>query len=177
LHLIGVESPAGMMGLQLGEALGCAPAKPSPQAAGTTGCRACAAMGRIPGGLGTGRECRMARSSNGVEGASDLSATVSPIEGAGGLHLCTLSDGREEQRRQSVRRFLHDILNIAGGIKGLTDLLPTNPADETEAEIMEMLKQSAVDLLAEIHRHRQWASDYVFSTPRYGSGSHTGPVQ
>jgi CheY-like chemotaxis protein len=179
LHLTGAESLAAVVGLPLRVALHCARATPSPQSAGTTGCRSCAAVRLVPGeeGVGAGRECRISGCLKGVEETSGLTGAVRPIEGADGFFLCTLEDGREEQQRESIRRFLHDILNVAGGIKGLVDLLPGNPPDESEAEIAAMLKQSAVELLAEIHRHRQWASDYVFNTPRYGSESHTGPVQ
>jgi nitrogen-specific signal transduction histidine kinase len=54
---------------------------------------------------------------------------------------------REKRKRMFERIFFHDILNIAGGLHGFTELLTECPGD---TELVSLLKESASRLLEEI---------------------------
>ena len=120
LRMAGVGSLSAVLGLQMGEALGCVHATPEGCGAADF-CSACGALPSLePGGVAKGRECHLVRSMNGSEEACDLMVSASPIEGRSGFVVCTLSDISHEKRRKAVERhFFHDILNLASGREGL----------------------------------------------------------
>jgi DNA-binding response OmpR family regulator len=150
LSLTGVASLPAVVGLQLGEALGCVRA--------TGSCLSCAAVRPILdglGGTGAGWECRIVRSVNG-KGTCDLMAAVSAMKGRSGFFMCTLADiGRENRKHAPERLFFHDVLNIAVGVRGLAVHLRHKLAGGTEAEVAAMVEQGAAQLVAEIERERQ----------------------
>jgi DNA-binding response OmpR family regulator len=160
LNLAGVTSLPAVLGLQPGEALRCVHATPAPEGCGTTEfCETCGALPSVLGGLGGGsnsRECRIVRSVNGLEETCHLMVSASPIEARSGFVVCTLVDFSHEKRRQVIeRRFFHDILNLAGGVKGLVTLLRDELDGGTNTEFAAMAEQSAAELVAEIHSQRQ----------------------
>ena len=160
LNLAGVTNLPAVLGLQPGEALRCVYATQAPEGCGTTEfCETCGALPSLLGGLGgvtNSRECRIVRSVNGLEETCDLIVSVSPIEGRRGFVMCTLVDFSNEKRRQVIdRMFFHDILNLAGGVKGLATLLRDELDGGTNTEFAALAEQSAAELVAEIHSQRQ----------------------
>lgn len=74
----------------------------------------------------------------------EVNSTSAVIDGIP-LTVCVLRDVSEENRRKSLERiFYHDVLNIAGGIHGLAELLNNHAVGEPEQE--QQYKQWMVDL-------------------------------
>jgi signal transduction histidine kinase len=65
-------------------------------------------------------------------------------------------DISDEKRRKSLERiFFHDVLNTAGGVKGLADLLIQNDFPQEEVQdVSSMISESADQLIEEISAHR-----------------------
>ena len=68
----------------------------------------------------------------------------------------SVMDISDEKRRKALERiFFHDVLNTAGGVKGLADLLIETGMSETEMQdIASMLSESAQQLVEEICAQR-----------------------
>jgi CheY-like chemotaxis protein len=115
-----------------------------------------AVLGLRPGeGVAQSRECRIVRSVNGMEEACDLIVSASPIWGRSGFVMLTLVDISQEKRRQAIeRQFFHDILNLAGGAKGLAAMLREELEGGTNADLAGLMEQSVAELFAEIRGHR-----------------------
>jgi CheY-like chemotaxis protein len=160
LSLAGVESSQAALGLRLEELFPCGHAAKSLDGCGTTGpCRSCHAMAAFLDGPRpniASCEWQVFRSVNGVEEACDLRVTVSPIEGREEFVVCTLVEfSHEKRRRASERLFFHDILNIAGGVKGLAGLLCDELKGGSNAELAGEVEQCADDLVMEIRTRQQ----------------------
>jgi len=98
------------------------------------------------------QECRLVCDVGAVEQALDLRVWAEPITVAGeSFTVFSLVDIFNEKRRDALERiFFHDVLNTAGGMKGLADLragagLP--PA--SLHEVAEMMSDSASHLIEE----------------------------
>ncbi|MBI2518201.1 MAG: HAMP domain-containing histidine kinase [Opitutae bacterium] len=148
--------PGGtMLGLRPGEFLDCRQAGLAPSGCGTgEACRTCGAVNAILSGL-AGRsvmyECRIATPA--VE-AYDLRIWASPFRWQTGHYaLVIAADISDEKRRQVLEQiFFHDILNTAGSIHGLSELIRANPAEATEFK--DDLYQTAEALVDEIRSQR-----------------------
>ena len=119
----GVESVYGM---RAGGGLNCEHASSAPSGCGTgLACATCGALQSILAGLSgksVTHECRL--STDGVE-ASDLRIQANPFFwDTINYALVIAVDISNEKRRQVLERiFFHDILNTAGGIYGITELI------------------------------------------------------
>jgi len=123
------KSMEQLLGLRPGEAFNCVHASLEPGGCGASEfCTRCGAVHTILKGLGGVRgfqECSLLRRGpNGVE-AVDLRVNASPLEVEGrGFVVFTVQDQGDSKRRRTLERmFFHDVLNTAGGLKGLMGLL------------------------------------------------------
>jgi CheY-like chemotaxis protein len=160
LRLAGVESSQAALGLRLEELFHCAHGTKSPDGCGTTGlCPSCHAMAAVLDGSRpniSSCEWQVFRCVNGVEEACDLQVTASPIEGREEFVVCTLVESSHEKRRQAIERmFFHDILNIAGGVKGLAAMLCDELKGGSNAELAGEVEQCADNLVKEIRTRQQ----------------------
>lgn len=151
LHCESIDEVAG---LRLGEALSCAHAFDEADSdvggCGTTEfCRECGAVQAALRAL-TGetdiQECRITR----TDGcALDLRVTARPLQQDGHSYiLFAVSDISHEKRRRVLERiFFHDILNTAGGLLGVAELLRTGSATEVAdfKDSVSLLANSLVD--------------------------------
>ncbi len=144
LQVFGVESGSQVYGLRPGEAVDCVHASEEAGGCGTTEfCRECGAAKAILTSL-SGREsvqeCRIVRRNG---DALDLRATATPITLDGQqFSLFSLADISHEKRRRVLERlFFHDVLNTAGGMLGIAELLNDSSPDE-----LEELKEIVLDL-------------------------------
>lgn len=150
LTLPGVTSTDDVIGLRLGEALHCEHAETGPGGCGTSEfCRECGAIRAILASLGGRRdvqECRLTLT-NGA--ALDLQVSARPLRLDGRVYsLFTVLDIASEKRRRVLERiFFHDILNTAGGMMGLVELLRDGtPEDFAEyKDTVYMLSHRLVD--------------------------------
>jgi signal transduction histidine kinase len=104
------------------------------------------------------QECRMIRGRPGVEEtALDLRVWSRPIEVEGEpFSVFSMVDISDEKRREALERiFFHDVLNTAGGVKGLADLMVQVGMNESGIrEVAGMVAESADHLLDEISAQR-----------------------
>jgi signal transduction histidine kinase len=148
-----------LLGLRPGELLQCQHVMTAPSGCGTDdACRMCGAVETILAALGGDRashECRVLRRlPQGME-ALDLKVWGTPIRWQGNaLILLVAVDISDEKRRKVLERiFFHDILNTAGAINSLTELLAEGILDFDQAK--ETLLDSARALVSEIRAQRE----------------------
>lgn len=118
-----------ILGKRPGEAFSCVHAFDSVGGCGTTEfCSRCGAVKAILKGL-QGRidiqEYNLLRHDQEALGAMDFQVNASPIQVAGWDFLIfSIQDISHEKRRRNLERlFFHDVLNTAGGLRGLMDML------------------------------------------------------
>jgi signal transduction histidine kinase len=144
-----------LLGLRPGELLNCRQAGLAPSGCGTgQACRTCGAVNAILEALegrSVSHECRI--SSPAVE-AHDLRIWASPFRWSTGHHVLMIAvDISNEKRRQVLERiFFHDILNTAGSIYGLSDLIRQDP--DSIGELKDDLHVTAESLVNEIRSQR-----------------------
>ena len=162
LKHLGVDDAGDLLGLRPGEAVGCVNAAIGPNGCGTAeGCRECGAVNAILDCLERGgtfvRECRIRTSGTADGGALDLRVQAALLEiERQRVVLLGLRDISAEKRRAVLERvFFHDVLNTAGGLQGLAEILmsarDSQEADELKHDVYR-LSQAIVD---EIQSHRQ----------------------
>jgi signal transduction histidine kinase len=150
------QRQAGVLGRRPGEVLGCVHAFENCEGCGTTeSCSLCGAVNAMLAGLhGDARveECRIARA-NGE--ALDLRVWSTPLALDGEpFTVLTALDISHEKRRQALERiFLHDIGNVASGLKWYTELLERGAPDKNR-EFQAALGQLSRELLDEIDGQR-----------------------
>jgi len=145
-------------GSRPGEALGCINAFKEHGGCGTSNfCRSCGAAKAIYSCLDNNKsdiqECRIRRKEN--LGSLDLSVKTVPINVNNEQFIIfIITDISHEKRRKAFERiFFHDILNLAGGIKGLSQLLSLGREDKRK-EYEEHLVRNSDLLINEINAHK-----------------------
>jgi signal transduction histidine kinase len=151
LHLQRIDDAAGQ---RLGEALHCVHAfEPGDDPQGSCGttefCRECGAVRAMLNGLRGGedvQECRIAL----ADGAAlELRVSACPFRrDCRNYVLFSAADISHEKRRQVLERiFFHDILNTAGGMLGVAEVLRTGTPEEVEEfkDAVALLANNLVD--------------------------------
>ena len=134
-----------LLGRRPGEALGCVNASVGVGGCGTSRhCRSCGAvvaiMSAISGSIAS-EDCKLLRRiTTDVEGL-DLHVNASPILiDEERFIIFSITDITHESRRRSMERiFFHDVLNLAGGIRGLTEMLGQIVPDSVKGEFSILL--------------------------------------
>lgn len=147
-----------IVGLRPGEMLGCDVAALAPAGCGTAeSCRNCGAAKAILGAL-DGRkgneECRLTRTEASLSDALDLRVCATPFQWRGREHVVFVAcDIADEKRRQVLERvFFHDIMNTAGGIMTMAEMLSTG--DLLLDEVKDDLTTACNALMHEITSQR-----------------------
>lgn len=173
---VGVDSLREMVGCRQGEVLACIHAKYIGQRPGeavgcirsalteggcgtTVFCQTCGAVRAILNSQRENRldiqECRMIRGEE--EQPLDLRVWSRPLDVNGVRYtVFSVMDISDEKRRKALEHiFFHDVLNTAGGVKGLADLLAQSSLSETEVkDVSSMISESADHLIEEISAQR-----------------------
>ncbi|MCB2205327.1 HAMP domain-containing histidine kinase [bacterium] len=148
-----------LLGLRVGQAIGCSYEKDTPSGCGTgKHCRMCGAvLAMLEAGKGTRsvQECRISVEDHLGGGALDFRVLGVPIDVNGEeLTILSLVDISDEKRRRVLERiFFHDLLNTASGLQNLTDLLRIVPSEERD-ELLEDLQGVSGQLINEIETQR-----------------------
>jgi hypothetical protein len=161
LQAFGIEDADLLIGRRPGEALGCIHFDHGPDGCGTAqNCSVCGAVRAIldsqESGCQVSGECLVTLSSQGGT-ALDLEATASPLQLAGRkFTVFALKDISAEKRKQVMERtFFHDIINTAGGIRGLACLLVEEDLSRDTATQYEILMKTLSDNLIEEIKHQR----------------------
>jgi K+-sensing histidine kinase KdpD len=146
-----------LLGKRPGEAVKCMHSNINTGGCGTSRfCRECGAINAIlesHKGMQSEKECQILTQDN---DALDFRVTATPYEEAGDSYtIFAISDISNEKRREVLERvFFHDVLNSAGGISGLSSILPDADDKEEVTEIATLLKNSSDMLVEEIKSQR-----------------------
>lgn len=154
-----VSSRDDPCGLRPGEAIGCvySLAEETPAGCGTSEfCRTCGAVNAILESQRTGtdvQECSIIRKDE--SDALNLRVRTTRINLGGELFtLFAVENISHEKRREELERiFFHDILNTAGAVRGLADILEVAPP-EKQGEFRHRISLGASRLIDEINSHR-----------------------
>ncbi len=135
---IKIENRQAVYGKRPGEAVNCINACLSEEGCGTTGfCRECGAANTILQAL-TGKpaimECHILRRPDKNIEAIDCLAHTTPFNYRGeDFAVLTWTNISDQNRRKILERtFFHDIMNIAGPLKGFADLLISSETEKKE---------------------------------------------
>ena len=149
-----------LWGKRPGEAAGCVHSHETPGGCGTAeACRVCGAFLAIQQGLhgkSSVEECRMM-----LAGGSslDLNVWARPfqLEDEQFLFL-SIQDISDEKRRQALEKiFFHDILNTAGGLKSISEIIEGSAPGELH-ELREVIASLSEQLVDEIQSQRDLLS-------------------
>jgi signal transduction histidine kinase len=158
LDLIKISDPGLIVGLRLGEAIGCIHAKMHKEGCGTTEfCSECGAIRAILNGIKGNtdiQECRISLEEE--PNALDLKIMAVPLKFNNERFIVfSIIDIAHEKRREVLERiFLHDVSNTAGGIHGLIRLMCDATGEKTEL-YRSLIYDLTDKLIEEIRAHRQ----------------------
>ena len=149
--------PDDILGLRPGEALDCIHAKNEPGGCGCSEfCRACGAARAILHSLRGDDDCqvcRMLRLLDGAESGLDLEVHTRPIEFAGAQFVLftALDISHEKRLRYMDHTFHHTLIDLAGGMDSLAQLLDLRTLDPENAALFADCSRR---LLREVLYHR-----------------------
>ncbi|MEW6005189.1 MAG: HAMP domain-containing sensor histidine kinase [Stygiobacter sp.] len=149
-------------GKRLGEALNCIHSNETEAGCGTSKfCRECGAAKAIKKckdeNIVTEEECRITAARNGNQINYDFSVHAHPIFINNKRYtFFTVRDISSVKRREALERiFFHDILNTAGAIRGLVEILPESESEEERKDLENAIHNSINQLIEEILAQRQ----------------------
>ncbi len=145
-------------GMRPGEAFNCEHAFDTEGGCGTTEfCRTCGAINAIlvsQSGEATVKECRIIQKD--TSEALDLRVWATPLDLEGEKYtIFSVKDISDEKRRKALERiFFHDILNTAGVIKGIVQILNNYPNND-DLVLKTDLEKITLNLIEEIKNYRE----------------------
>ncbi len=161
IDVIGVSNLDEILGLRPGELLSCKHSINKFGGCGTAeACKYCGAAisikQSIEQAIVSENECRISIEKKGKATNLDLLVTATPIKLENELYfILSIADISNEKRRKVLERvFFHDVVNTAGGLKGLLGFLNEDPSSKDSLDLISMASQSANQLLEEILMQR-----------------------
>ncbi|MCE1200185.1 MAG: HAMP domain-containing histidine kinase [Marinilabiliales bacterium] len=157
---LGVDSIEQVLGKRFGEAFGCVHAHDEKFGCGTSEhCRYCGAIAAILQSHvtreRTTRECRIRRVLDGREVSIELEVTATPFEFEGEHYtIFSLVDITDKKRRGLIERiFFHDILNTAGSLNNIFEVLESVDEHDKQ-ELLDAAASLSQQILDEIITQR-----------------------
>ena len=166
LELLHLENYLSLIGLRPGELFFCENADKSLGGCGTTKwCQHCGAVKSILNALSADsfgqhvEECRIVKRQGSLLEAFDLKVCATPFDLYDKRYVIfAISDISHEKRRRALERiFFHDLLNTAGGMRNLLELLNEEAPDGLKPET-ELLHDSFIELVEEIRWQKELLS-------------------
>jgi len=154
--LVGRKDPEEVYGLRPGEVLNCIHANETDGGCGTTEfCRTCGAVNAILSAIGGKKDVKECRITNQSRESLDLRVWTTPFGDEGKFISFIVTDISHEKRRRALERiFFHDVLNTAGGIQGLAEILKEEEDDEEADELIDLIQVGANTLIEEINAQK-----------------------
>lgn len=159
---IEVKDFQDFLGKTSGEILNCVNSKNNEAGCGTSEkCRYCGSVNSILTSLKDDRmvsdEFRMIADNDGTEVAFDYMVTSRPFRWKNDRFLIfTLTDISSKKRQQMLERiFFHDILNTAGNIKGLSDLILQTDDLKKKEGLLKVIGNLSHEIVEEIEAQKQ----------------------
>ena len=156
LDLLGKKRPEEVYGLRPGEALNCIHAYETDGGCGTTEfCRTCGAVNAILAAINGKKDIKECRITTRDGESLDLRICAAPFTDKQEFISFVVEDISHEKRRRVLERiFFHDVLNTAGGIQGLAELLKEEGDIQEAEELLGMIETAANTLIEEINTQR-----------------------
>ena len=146
-----------LLGKRPGEAVKCIHSDECSNGCGTSeSCKVCGALSAILISANENRhvskECTITTRKNDEETSLDFEATASPFVLEGEKYtIFSLTDISSTKRRRMLERiFFHDILNTAGNIRGIAEIMPGIDNPEKSEILLRLLKNVSNELVEEI---------------------------
>ena len=164
LELLNLDNPNIILGRRPGEILACEHACENQAGCGTTeACRTCGAALAIINSLSgqkDAQECRITVEREGARVALDLLFTATPFVLEGQRFIIVfLNNISDEKRRQVLEKiFFHDIINTAGSLRGIVELLGYSKDPYKKQELLQDLEEVTDSLIEEILEQRDLVS-------------------
>ena len=155
------ETREALLGRRPGEIFHCIHSEN--EGCGTTEfCRECGAFQAIcesqRSNSAQSRECRMTCAGSGGDFARDMRVWATPLASCGEFTVFAVRDTSDEKRRLVLERlFFHDVLNAAGGLRGVMDVLPETDGEQ-RAEMFGIACALADDLVEQVLAQRDLLS-------------------
>ncbi len=146
-----------LWGKRPGEAAGCVHSHETPHGCGTAdACMVCGALNAILQGLAGGtvvEECRMMCAG---ENALDLRVWARPFELDGErFAFLSIRDISDEKRRNALEKiFFHDLLNTAGGLQSISEIIECSAPEELR-ELRDIITSLSEQLVDEIQAQKE----------------------
>lgn len=157
MELLGIPEMEELLGMRPGEALKCIHSDRMEAGCGTSGnCQVCGAVNTIMRCQETGQkavdECRLRVNSDGGEDCLDMEVTASPFLFNGQKYIIfTARDISSEKRKEALERiFFHDVINTAGTLQGLVDILKQLDDPRKISQFIDLLGAVSKELTEEI---------------------------
>lgn len=156
LKNFGAENPEELYGLRPGEAFGCMHFNKTEGGCGTTEhCRYCGAVKAILNSLKGNsdmQECRITQQNG---NALDLRIWCMPLMIDEKLHSVFVAQNIDNEKRREIleRTFFHDILNTAGGLRGIMNILKDSSKSDYE-KFKNLIEVSTETLMEEIYAQK-----------------------
>lgn len=152
-----------IIGMRPGEAIRCVHADDEPAGCGTSEfcstCGAAKAILQAQGGKKNVQECRISIENEDEASSLDLRVMATPMAFQDEqFTIFSITDIGSEKRRQVLERiFFHDIINTAGAIRGVVDLMTDieNYDEFREYGLDLILNQASTQLVDELQAQRQ----------------------
>jgi hypothetical protein len=163
LNFLGIIDEKDFLGLRSGEALQCINSGLTPGGCGTSEkCRYCGSVNAILDSQRINqkvtKECRIISKVSDKHEFLNLLVTSAPFNFQDNTYsILSIEDISDVKRRAMLERiFFHDVINIAGGLKGVTDILiePENTLPGKENEYLKLVNKMSKELLEEIMSQR-----------------------
>ena len=157
LDLIGIKNMEELLGQRPGEAMNCIHSDTMEAGCGTAeNCQVCGAINAVLKCQETGKmvteECRIRTRINGSEDCLDLEVTAAPLIWSGKkFTIFTARDISSKKRKEALERiFFHDVMNTAGTLQGVVDLLRQVDDPRKINKFVSLLEEVSRDLTEEI---------------------------
>lgn len=159
------RSGAELVGLRFGEAVDCIHGREDPAGCGTTRfCRLCGAAKAMVRCAAQeekqAEECNLSRQLADGVAALDLRVWATPLTiGGEPFTIFAIRDVTDEKRRQVLERiFFHDLVNAAGGLRGILEIWPDALAEGEDGDLKELAVDVVDQIVEEIESQRDLAA-------------------
>ncbi|KOH43583.1 PAS domain-containing sensor histidine kinase [Sunxiuqinia dokdonensis] len=160
LEKYNIDLEEHVLGVRPGDIFNCVNAKSETGGCGTTEkCEYCGAKTAFDQAWKRSekvvRECRITSQKDNETLQLDLQVTATPILFEKKYLIVSIEDITERKRKALLERiFFHDVLNIAGGLSGILELLP-ELSDDKRAKFLEIASSLTQQIIDEIQGQQQ----------------------
>lgn len=160
LKKLGVKKTEEILGKRFGEAISCRFAFDEKGGCGTSEhCRYCGAVNTMlqcqHTGVKSTSECRIRTMAEDTESFLDIEVTATPfVHDKTNYMIFSLIDISDRKRKSMIERiFFHDVMNVAGGLRGFFDICD-KMGEEDRKRYIQMGSSLSQQIIDEISTHR-----------------------